>query len=73
MRLDAIIVPGEVTVSFALHLAAEQGGVLQTNGRTDVIAPRLLSGYARITGGGERAGRIDERRPGFRPQRPEAA
>ena len=70
--IAAIIVPDNVTVSFALHLAREHDGILQTNGRRNVIAARLLRGYARVLGGGERAVAIEERRPGFRPD-PEAA
>jgi hypothetical protein len=69
MSGPAIIVPDHVTVSFALHLARLHNGVLQTNGQGNCIAPRLLPGYGRIAGGGERAATIDERRAGFRPPR----
>ncbi len=72
MSPAAIIVPDNVTVSYALHLAREQGGILQSKGQRNCIAPKLLHGYGRITGGGERAVTIDQRRPGFRPA-PEAA
>ncbi len=68
----ALIVPDNVTVSYALHLAREHGGILQTNGRRNCIAARLLRGYAIVVGGGHRAITIEERRPGFRPE-PEAA
>jgi len=76
MTPAAIILPDNVTVSFALSVARQHGGILQTNGRRGLIAPTLLPGYGRITGGGDRAVTIEERRPGFRtglPTSPEAA
>ena len=67
MSPDGIIIPDNVTVSFALAVAREHGGILQTNGRGNCITPRPLPGYGRITGGGDRCITIEERRPGFRP------
>ena len=51
--IAAIIVPhDDMLVSMALHVAAQRGLVLQTDGRHSVMTDRLLPGYARITGGG---------------------
>jgi hypothetical protein len=55
MSIAALIVPDNVTVSFALSTARELGWVLQTNGRRSCIAPELLPHYGRIAGGGDRA------------------
>lgn len=71
MTPAGIIIPDNVTVSYALHLAREHGGILQSNGQRSCITRTLLPGYGRITGG-DRAATLDQRRPGFRPA-PEAA
>jgi hypothetical protein len=54
MSIAALIVPENVTVSFALSRARELGWVLQTNGRRSCIAPKLLPHYGQIAGGGDR-------------------
>jgi hypothetical protein len=65
-----VIVPDNVTVSFALFEARRRGGILQTNGRRNVINASLLPGYARVAGGGDRAATLQE---ATQPHAPEAA
>lgn len=65
---DAVIVPDCVTVSFALAKAREHGGVLQTNGRSTCITGKLLPGYARISGAGDRCVVIGDLTAGDPPE-----
>lgn len=47
------LVDSNLPMDTLMRLAHQRGGILQTNGKRDLIHSRILPGFTRVHGGGE--------------------